>query len=286
MKLIKQAVKREIGAWIAMLAGSVLYAFGTAVFLAPNGIVAGGISSLATVFHLLNEKIPIGLMSTVLNIPILILGFIFVGKKCSIHFIFTFVALGIATDLWSLVPTLMTEDLLMVAVCGGIVQGIGSGLFLRNSFNGGTELLGRVVAKIAKTRNIPLCVGICDAAIVLLGAIVFRDLQNVFYALVAVFCCMKTSGLVTFGLQKSKLCIVISDKGTEIAEALIAGSERGVTMLRGMGMYTSSEHQILLSCIYSRQIVFLKNTIKKIDGNAFVIVTEANKVLGKGFHEL
>lgn len=286
MTIIKQGVKREVGAWGAMLVGCIINSFGTAVFLSPNRIVAGGISNLATVFQLISGKIPIGLMSIVLNIPILILGFIFVGKKCSIHFIFTFIALGIAVDLWSFIPPLKTEDLLLVAVCGGIIQGIGSGLLLRNNFNAGTELLGRVIAKIAKVRNIPLCVGICDAVVVLLGAIVFRDLQKIFYALIAVFCCMKTSEFVTFGLKRSKLCIVISDKGKEIASALIAGSNRGVTMLRGVGMYTSNEHQLLLTCIWSRQIIFLKETVRRIDSSAFVIVTESSEVLGNGFSNL
>ena len=281
----KGQILREASGWGAMLAGCAIYCFGASVFLVPNRIVTGGMTGLATLIHILWERIPVGTCSVMLNIPVLILGFIFAGKKCTFNFIPTVVFLGLLTDLFSLVPPL-TDNMLMAAVCGGFLCGAGSGLLIRNGFGGGTELLGRVIAKITKTQNIPLWVGICDGAIVLAGAVALVSFEKAFYGLATVFLSTKTSGFVTFGLKRSKLCIVISDKGTEIAEALIAGSECGVTMLRGMGMYTSSEHQILLSCIYSRQIVFLKNTIKKIDGNAFVIVTEANEVLGKGFHEL
>ena len=281
----KGQILRAASGWGAMFAGCAIYSFGASVFLVPNSIVTGGLTGLATLIHILWERIPVGICSIVLNIPVLILGFIFAGKKCTFKFIPTTIFLGVTTDLFSLVPS-VTDDMIMAAVCGGLLCGAGSGLFIRNGFGGGTELLGRVIAKITKTQNIPLWVGICDGAIVLAGAVALVSFEKAFYGLATVFLSTKTSGLVTFGLKRSKLCIVISDKGTEIAEALIAGSERGVTMLRGMGMYTSSEHQILLSCIYSRQIVFLKNTIKKIDGNAFVIVTEANEVLGKGFHEL
>ena len=271
--------------WCAMFAGCAIYSFGASVFLVPNSIVTGGLTGLATLIHILWERIPVGICSIVLNIPVLILGFIFAGKKCTFKFIPTVIFLGVTTDLFSLVPS-VTDDMIMATVCGGLLCGAGSGLFIRNGFGGGTELLGRVIAKITKTQNIPLWVGICDGAIVLAGAAALVSFEKAFYGLATVFLCTKTSGFVTFGLKRSKLCIVISDKGGEIASALIAGSKRGITMLRGVGMYTSNEHQLLLTCIYSRQIVFLKETVRRIDGSAFVIVTESSEVLGKGFGQL
>ena len=278
-------IRDEVIGWLGMLVGCCLYALGTMMFVAPCGIVSGGITGLATLVHLLDDRIPIGMASIVLNIPVFILGLIFVGKKCSINFVFTIVFLGVITDLFGFVPKI-TENILIASVCGGILCGLGSGLFLRNGFNAGTELLGRIMSKIIKTQNVPLCVGVCDAFIVLLGFITFRDFNTFFYAIVVVFFCAKTSGVVSFGLKSSKLCYVISDKGEEIAKALIAGSKRGITMLRGVGMYTADEHQILMTCIYNRQIVFLKKTIKEIDENAFVVVTPASEVHGKGFSKL
>ena len=159
---------RAASGWGAMLAGCAIYSFGASVFLVPNSIVTGGLTGLATLIHILWERVPVGMCSILLNIPVLILGFIFAGKQCTYNFIPTVVFLGLLTDLFSLVPPI-TGNMLMAAVCGGFLCGAGSGLFLRNGFGGGTELLGRVIAKITKTQNIPLWVGICDGTIVLAG---------------------------------------------------------------------------------------------------------------------
>lgn len=284
MKSKQQKIVREALGWAAMLAGCAAYSCGAAVFLVPNGIVTGGITGLATFIYLLCDQFPVGLGSILLNIPVLVLGFVFVGKKISIQFIPTVFCLGVMTQLFSLVPP-VTDDPLIATVSGGLLCGVGSGLFVRNGFGGGTELLGRVIAKGLRSQNVPACVGICDGSIVLLSS-VLGCFERVFYGLASVWVTAMASAFVAFGLKRTKLCLVISDKGTEIAEALIAGSKNGITMLRGVGMYTNSEHQVLMSCMYSRQIVFLKKTIKSIDRNAFVVVAESSEVLGRGFREL
>ncbi len=281
----KGQLLRVATGWGAMLAGCAIFSFGASVFLVPNDIVTGGMTELATLIHILWERVPVGVCSILLNIPVLILGFLFAGKKYTLNFIPSVVFLGLSTDLFSLVPPI-TDDMIMAAVCGGLLCGAGSGLLIRNGFGGGTELLGRVIANIIKTQNISLWVGICDGAIVLAGAAALVSFKKAFYGIATVFLSTKTSGFVTFGLKRSKLCIVISDKGKDIASELIAGSKRGITMLRGVGMYTSNEHQLLLTCIYRNQIKFLKETVRRIDGSAFVIVTESSEVLGKGFGQL
>jgi uncharacterized membrane-anchored protein YitT (DUF2179 family) len=165
-------------------------------------------------------------------------------------------------------------------------MGFGSGLFVRYNFNGGTELLGRVFAKWFKTDNVPLCVGACDATIVLSGLFApTASLENILYALIVVFICTKLSELVLTGFSKSKLCFIITDKGKEIADELIRRSPRGVTMLDGQGMYTGNGHNVLMTCVKSRQLSAMKEIVKSVDEHAFVIINESVEVRGKGFKE-
>lgn len=282
----KRALKTYIKEFLLMVLGCVLYACGTVMFVAPNGIVAGGITGLATLVNLVNENIPIGLISIALNVPVLLLGWRTVGTKFAVNFVLTFVVLGLIISLYELFGVVATTNPLLASVYGGILMGLGSGLFVRYNFNGGTELLGRVFAKWFKTDNVPLCVGACDGTIVLSGLLAPNaSLETVLYALIVVFICTKLSELVLTGFSKSKLCFIITDKGKEIADELIRRSPRGVTMLEGQGMYTGNDHNVLMTCVKSRQLSMLKEIVKSVDEHAFVIINESVEVRGQGFKE-
>lgn len=269
-----------------MLVASIAYALSTDLFLAPNSIVAGGVSGLSVLLHLLNENIQIGMISIAINVPILVLGIKFMGWRFILKCLLTIVTLGLVTDLLAFLPA-MTEDSVLAALYGGICQGIGIGLFVRYDFSsGGTELLGRLISKWTKFLKIPICVGILDGIIVVLGAIFTRNPDNMLYALIVIFVSTKVSEIILMGLEKSKLCIIITDKGEELSEMLLHNSPRGVTMLDGKGMYTKENHNVLLTCVKNRQLMQLKQMVKSVDENAFIIINESVEVRGKGFQAL
>ena len=179
------------------------------------------------------------------------------------------------------------SDKILSSVYGGVCQGIGVGLFVRYEFSsGGTELLGRVISRVTKVITIPVCVGILDGIIVIVGAIVTRNPDNMLYALIVIFVSTKVAEVILMGLEKSKLCIIISDKGSEIAATLIEKSPRGVTMLDGVGMYTHKEHNVLLTCVKNHQLTQLKLIVKSVDEHAFIIINESVEVRGQGFQSL
>ncbi len=281
----KQSVKRELLGYFSMVLGCVFYALSVVLFLEPCGIVAGGITGLSTLFHLLNEKLPIGMITIALNLPIYLFGLKYVGWKFILRCILTVAVLGITTDLLAFLPA-MTNDKILASLYGGICQGIGIGLFVKFQFSsGGTELLGRLLSKWTRVGNIPVWVGICDALIVLTGAICLRDANNILFALIVVFVSTKVSEVVLLGLEKSKLCIIISDKAEEVSEELLHNSPRGVTLVEGKGMYTKQEHGVLFTCVKNRQLTQLKQIVHSIDENAFVIINESVEVRGKGFKD-
>ena len=108
----------------------------------------------------------------------------------------------------------------------------------------------------------------------------------VLYAIIIIFVSAKTSDILIMGINRSKLCYIITDRGEEISQFLLSHSPRGITMLEGKGMYTGQDHQVLLTCVRPQQIDQLKSAVKQIDERAFVIVGDANEVIGKGFTDM
>ena len=286
MNKSKNKILQEISGYLWMLLGCVAYGSSTSLFLARNEIIAGGASGLAVLINYLNPAWTVGIVLMCINVPILLLGIKYQGWKFILRCLLTVATLSLVTDLLAKAP-LMTEDTVLASLYGGICQGIGIGLFVRYQFSsGGTELLGRIMARFIKGFNIPVCVGILDAAIVIVGAVVTKNPSNLLHALIVVFLSTKVSELVLVGLEKSKLCIIISDKGEEISAELLKNSPRGVTMLDGQGMYTHKDHNVLLTCVKNYQLTQLKQIVKSVDEYAFIIVNEAVEVRGQGFKSL
>lgn len=279
-------VLREARGYFFMLVACCAYACSTSLFLAPNSIVAGGISGLSVMLNILNGKLKIGMMVIALNVPILLLGLRLQGWKFIFRCLVTIVTLGVVTDLFAYFDPI-TDNPLLASLYGGVCQGIGIGLFVKYEFSsGGTELLGRVLSRMIPVLKIPVCVGLLDAAIVVLGAIVTESPDNMLYALIVIFASTKVSEVVLNGLEKSKLCFIITDKGREISDLLVHKSPRGVTMLQGQGMYTNKGHDVLLTCVKNRQLTQLKQLVNSVDPTAFMIINESFEVRGQGFQSL
>lgn len=282
----RKEVLREARGYFFMLVACCAYACSTSLFLAPNSIVAGGISGLSVMLNILNGKLKIGMMVIALNVPILLLGLRLQGWKFIFRCLVTIVTLGVVTDLFAYFDPI-TDNPLLASLYGGVCQGIGIGLFVKYEFSsGGTELLGRVLSRMIPVLKIPVCVGLLDAAIVVLGAIVTESPDNMLYALIVIFASTKVSEVVLNGLEKSKLCFIITDKGREISDLLVHKSPRGVTMLQGQGMYTNKGHDVLLTCVKNRQLTQLKQLVNSVDPTAFMIINESFEVRGQGFQSL
>jgi uncharacterized membrane-anchored protein YitT (DUF2179 family) len=278
-----EKVANVVKGYIGMVFACIFYSLSIVLFLEPCGIVAGGVAGLSTLLHLLNEKIPIGMVTIAINIAIFLLGLKYTGWKFILKCLLTVVVLGVSTDLLAFLPP-MTSDPILASVYGGVLQGVGIGLFIRYEFSsGGTELLVRVISKWVKFLGIPVCVGICDAIIVIAGAVALWSAENILYALIVVFVSTKVSELILVGVEKAKLCIIVTNKGKEISQTLIEKSPRGITMLEGEGMYRHEERDVLLTCVKNRQLTQLKKIVHDIDDKAFVIINDSVEVRGKGF---
>ena len=282
---------KELKRYLFMIVGCLCYAASLGVFLIPNEIVGGGVSGAASLIQIITG-LPAGIFIVLINVPILIFGFRLMGCKFIIRCFITTATLGLCTELWTFLAeqtTLnqLTRNPLLAALYGGLLQGIGIGLFIKyETSSGGTELLGRITHHFIPVSSIAMHVALFDALVVLLAAIFLPNgsgVENILYALILIFVSTKVSDLIVLGLSKSKMCYIITEKSQEISEYLIKHSPRGVTLVKGEGMYSHTEKGVILTCVKFNQVVALKKWIKELDENAFVIVTDANEVYGKGF---
>lgn len=276
---------QECKRYFFMVLACVLYSLSLSILLIPNEIVGGGISGAASLINIVTG-LPAGVFIVLLNAPILLLGLTMMGWKFILRCLITTVTLGIITEVLTFIPPL-TDTPILASAYGGILQGVAVGIFIRyETSSGGTELLGRLTNRVLPWGSIATHVAFFDGLVVIIGAFVMHNPENVLYALILIFVSAKVSDMIVLGLDKASLCYIITDKAEEISDYLITHSPRGVTLLQGEGMYSKKPHGVLFTCVKKNQIVQLKSSIKALDENAFVIVCEANEVYGKGFHQI
>ncbi|MBC8570771.1 YitT family protein [Zongyangia hominis] len=285
MAMTKEKWKQEILRYLFMLIGCFFYALCLDLFLVPNHIVGGGVTGLATLGNILFHW-NVGTVAILLNIPILLLGLKTQGWVFIVRCFITNMVLGIFTDLFAFLPSI-TQNPLLAAMYGGLAQGVAIGLFVRFAVSsGGTELLGRVIHHGLPHIGIPTWIAILDGIIVLTGAVVMKNPENVLYALILIFIATKVSDTVITGLNRAKLCYIITERPDEVSRTLLENSPRGVTNLSGKGMYSGTPKGVLLTCVKSHQLVELRRLVRSVDEEAFVIVSETTEVRGKGFESM
>lgn len=291
-KIVKKEkfdVKTTIRRYFFMIIGCICYALSLTAFLIPNEIVGGGVSGAASLINIVTGW-PTGLFIVLINVPILIMGFKLMGWRFILRCFITTATLSLFTELFTAAlknVDLITDNKILAALYGGILQGVGIGLFIKYEMSsGGTELLGRLTYHVLPFLTIATHVAILDGMIVVLGAIVLKNAENILYALILIFVSAKISDLVIMGFTKSKLCYIVTEKAEDISQYLIEHSPRGVTLLKGEGMYTKTEKGVIMTCVKSNQIASLKVWVKTLDEHTFVIVCDANQVYGQGFHNI
>jgi len=277
--------RRMVLGYGGVLLGVVITALGVSFFLIPAKIAAGGVSGLATVvYHL--TGFPAGVTMLLLNVPLFILSWRVLGSMFGARTLFGTVALSAFVDLfnrWATAP--MTEDLLLAAIYGGVLSGIGLGIAFRfGGSTGGTDMAAQLLARFFPT-SVGQALLFVDGAVIALAGAVF-GLELAMYALLAVFISAKAIDVVQEGQNYAKACLIISDHPEPIGQAIMQQLERGVTKLQGQGMYTRQGKEVLLVIVSRMEIAAIKRIVASIDRRAFVVIHDVHEVLGEGFRRL
>lgn len=271
--------------------GSLIFAIGVDTFEIPNGLAAGGVTGLATVFYAMADSmgfyLPVGLQTIAMNV--VLLGFVIKSgdKGYIVRTLGGIVACGVLTDaLAPVLPVLQGEnDLLLCALWGGVITGLGLGLVFRTGGNtGGTDIVSQLVAR---RFSIPMgtAVIIVDGVIIAFSATVF-SVEQALYASVAMFICGKVIDVVVDGPRSARAAYIISTEHARIANEILYTLNRGCTELQARGVWSGNSRPVLLCVLGRSESMRLKQIVAEIDPEAIVIISEVHEVFGEGFRQI
>lgn len=263
--------------------GSVTMALGIVGFLAPNHIATGGTAGLAIV---LNELISlsIGVWMAVVNIPLLFLGFKYIGKKFALKTILCIGLIICSVDILSKLIMLepLSNNLMLATLYGGVLIGIGLGLIFRGGASaGGASIVAKIVnSKYAiKSSNVIL---ILDAIVVVSAGIVFNSIELALWSLISIYVGSKLIDTILVGAQSQKIVHISSVKNLHELSKIIS-DELGVsgTIIKGNDLQISEYKDIIFLMIDKNRLQELKQLVQEYDNQVKMIVMEATEILGK-----
>jgi uncharacterized membrane-anchored protein YitT (DUF2179 family) len=264
---------------LLIFTGSVFCAVAIKGILIPKDFLAGGLTGLSLLIHYVLPGLPLGLIYFILNIPLFVIGWRYIGRR------FCFYSLaGVA--IFSAViffpyPALPIQDMILNALTAGIITGAGSGIILRSLGSaGGLDILTVFLYKKFSIR--PGMFILAFNAVLMIVAILRIPLEMVLYTLIYLYVSTQFMNFVLIGLSQRKALMIISPKWKEISREIVDRLHRGVTVVQGEGGYTGKQMQILYTVISFTELSRFKEMIRKIDPEAFVVVTETLEVVGKG----
>ena len=263
--------------------GSFLFSVGVQVFSSPNNIAPGGATGLSVILNYLTV-ISVGIFSFLINVPLLIAAWFLLGRRFTLKTLKTVVIISVMLEITAIfVPAYYGEPML-AALYGGVFEGIGLALVLmRGGTTGGSDVASKLLQLKAPTLSVGRLILFVDGCVLLTAAIVYKNIENALYGLVAIFACTRILDSILYGLDAGRVVMIISDYYREISETVINELGRGCTRLRAEGSYTNIERPVLLCAVRRTQYYTLKRIVHRFDVNAFVVVLEAGEILGEGF---
>lgn len=268
-----------------MTAGALLVAVAVRVFLVPNQVLTGGLTGVA---QLLNTLVgtPVGAVVLALNVPLIIVGYRRLGGLVfGARTLYTIVVMSVAIDALAPYARPVTADPLLYSIYGGLLDGVGLGLILRaRGTAGGTDIIARLI----ETRFSVAPGQVLISADVLIFGAAFLTFgpENTLYALLVAFISSRAVDFVLAAGRGARQALIITERPAQITDALLYGLGRGVTVIEGVGGYTGGPRSVLISVVARHEIGALKAAVAAADPAAFVIIGEADEVIGEGFRPL
>lgn len=263
------------------LLGIIILAIAFNLFLLPNEFVVGGVSGLSIVFHRL-----FGWNTTLFiligSIALLIISYIFLGKEQTAASVAGSILFPIAVELTSKISTIIVIDsnqVLLSALFGGLMYGVGFGLCMKNGFTtGGTDVVKQIISKYCHI-SIGKAILLCEGAIILSSCFVF-GLTKLMYALVILYINSSITDKVMLGISDSKAFYIITDYDKKVSEFIMEKLGHGVTVFDAKGGYEDDKRKVLFCVIPTKEYFKLKEGIHQIDRSAFFVVMDAYEVYG------
>lgn len=273
-------MKNRVVSFLMIALGCAVFGFGVNYFILANGLAEGGFTGIGLLLHY-KFGWSVGAFFMISNTPLILLGWYLWGKEFVVKTIAGVFLSSFFIELFSGYH-LVENNLLLPAIYGGLLSGLGLGLVIRfGGTTGGADIIARLI-----NRFWGLSMGrfylFFDACVLLMVAAI-HGLTIALYSVVTVFIASKMVDLIVDGLDSAKQAIIISEKNDRIAEFIANDLDRGFTILSGRGGYCDAPKNVIL-CVVSRWEIFrLRKEVSEIDPHAFMIVSDVYQAYGEGF---
>lgn len=265
------------------IAAGVLIGIGVYNFAANAGFPLAGVSGIALIFYRL-IGVPIGMGSILLNIPIVLGCYKTLGKDFFVRSVRSLLITSILTDYVAPLFPVYSGDRMLAAICTGIFSGLGYAMiFMNNSSTAGMDFVSVAIRTKRPHISLGKIVFVLDFIIVLLGGVVFQDVDATIYGLIITYLLSYVIDKIMYGIDAGKMTFIITEKGQAVVDVIDRYIERGATILHGHGSYTKQDKEIVMCACNNKQMYIIKKMIKEVDEKAFIVVLESNEVVGEGF---
>ncbi len=303
--------------WFFILLGCLCTAAGFVFFINPYNLVPGGIYGLSVVLHNLVPWLQIGTISYAFEIPLLLLALIFLGKKIGTRTIIaalvtplvmnglSLLAYPTTEALHNLDPTLiagghlnLSNHLMLTTIMGGALVGAGCGLVARNrATGGGTDIVAMFMQKYLHIK-FSKSIFIADALVVLSGFVVIglgvgtgstgtEDCYLSFYSLIAIYISSRVISMVINGFKNEQILFIIGrGRMDKLRSYILNDLDRGATIIKSSGLYSGEDKDMLFLVVKEKEVTRVKQMIKKVEPDCFIVITDAYDTFGEGFRDL
>lgn len=268
--------------FLAVIIGELLCASAITYFFVPHKLLSGGFGGIGIMIQYLTGYSS-GIFIFLLNLPVFILGY----KKLSKNFMFfTFISAILLSTYLVVLNHLdigfHIDDILLSAVFGGVLNGVGMGILFRYATSqGGLDILA-IIAKKEYNLNVSSALMGMNGIIISIASVLF-GLKQGLYTLIAMYIGYQFMDKVINGFDNKKQLIIISEKSHEIAQRIMVDPHRGVTYFHASGAYTGKEKDVIYVVAGNRQVVRIKEVVTEIDPSAFISISNMVEVKGRGF---
>ena len=261
--------------------GCALYALGFCWCCVPGHMSIGGLTGVAQVLNVFFPRLPVGVMTLVMNVPLFILGWRQEGRDFIVRTLLSTVLLSLALD--TLKFPRITEDPMLSALFGGVILGLGLGLvFMSDATTGGTDLAAKMIQRRLPRLSMAWVLFGLDMIVPVAAMIAFSPEEGL-YALITIYVGAKIADFMLEGMRSARAFTVVSPHHEAIARRVMIEMNRGVTCWNATGMYSGQEVTVLYCVVSNREVTRVKHIILSEDKNAFIVIADAHEVGGEGF---
>ena len=267
--------------------GSVLMGIGIYSFAEQADIAPGGLSGIAIMLKYL-WNLPVGVMVLVMNIPLLLIAWKYLGKRFAVRTLRSVVLSSVILDVVvTPLAFVYSGDRLLSSIASGVCVGAGLGvIFARGSTTGGTDIISCLVERKNPHLQVGGILTAVDVLIIALSIAVFGNLESGLYGIVALYAQGRVMDAILYGRKRGRSVMIFSEKREEIARRIMQEMDRGATFLQSRGAYSGARSEVLLCAVGQREYAKLRRIVRECDPEAFFVVLETKNVYGEGFQPI